>query len=73
MPTNTQDTEAPHDADTYAEQFDAQELDIFGGTGTRGEEVELDEKALSEQAERDEKAAKKAAKAAKKRKSSRLG
>jgi len=68
MPTNTQDTEAPGDADEYAGSFPNQDIDIFGGGGTRGQEVELDEDALAQKAEADAKKAKAAKKKAKKKK-----
>ncbi|MCA9708336.1 MAG: hypothetical protein KDK70_20975 [Myxococcales bacterium] len=54
MPTpakdETQGTEAPRDASAYAGGFPLQDVDIFTGQGTRGEEVTLDEEALAKQA-----------------------
>ncbi len=68
MPTNTQQKEAPGDAESYAGGFETQQLDIFGGTGTRGEEVSLDEEALAAEADEEARKAKAAKKKAKKKK-----
>lgn len=46
----TQGTEAPSDAGAFAGRFPLQDIDIFAGGGTRGEEVDLDEEALAKQA-----------------------
>ncbi|MCX4244912.1 hypothetical protein [Paraliomyxa miuraensis] len=46
----TQGTEATGDASGFAGRFPLQDIDIFAGGGTRGEEVELDEEALAKQA-----------------------
>lgn len=67
MPTKTQGKESVGNADAFASGFSLQELDIFGGSGTRGEEVDVDAEALAEQAGVSDGGKKKTKKPAKKR------
>jgi hypothetical protein len=46
----TQGTEATGDASSFAARFPLEDIDIFAGSGTRGEEIELDEEALAKRA-----------------------